>query len=82
MYTTRYVSLRGTWLTNFVKRSKIYLLKHKVYTNMIHNSKTKQRKLRNQRNHIVYLEWAKVELEKNKAELKRLKDEQRRLGKS
>jgi hypothetical protein len=49
---------------------------------MVHNSKTKQRKLRNQRNHIVYLEWAKVELEKNKAELKRLKDEQRRLGKS
>lgn len=82
MYTTRYVFLRGIWLTNFVKHSKIYLLKHKVYTNMVHNSKTKQRKLRNQRNHIVYLEWAKVELEKNKAELKRLKDEQRRLGKS
>ena len=49
---------------------------------MIHNSKTKQRKLRNQQNHKIYLEWAKVELEKNKAELKRLKDEQRRLAKS
>ena len=49
---------------------------------MIHNIKTKQRKLRNQRNLTAYLEWAKVELEKNKAELKQLKDEQRRLGKS
>ena len=48
---------------------------------MIHNSKTKQRKLRNQRNYTVYLEWTKIELEKNKEELKQLKNEQRRYEK-
>ena len=44
---------------------------------MVHNSKTKQRKLRNQRNHEIYLEWAKVELEKNKEELKQKADERK-----
>lgn len=49
---------------------------------MIHNSKTKQRKLRNQRNHTAYLEWAKVMLEKLKTELKQLKDKQRKYEKT
>ena len=45
---------------------------------MIHNRKTKQRKLCNQRNYKIYLEWAKTKLKKNEKLLKQLKDKQRR----
>ena len=45
---------------------------------MIHNSKTKQRKLRNKRNYKIYVEWAKIKLQKNEELIKQLKDEQRR----
>ena len=45
---------------------------------MIHNSKTKQRKLRNERNYKIYVELGKIKLEKNEELIRQLKDEQLR----